>query len=210
MGVITLPKYDLARLEKFLDDRRNEIHREYMANETFIDSAYNSVKDGLPKQGKALDVGCGHGYALDVLKNHGLTPVGITLFDDDYVRATARGHEVHYMDMSFLDFEPETFDVVWARQCIEHSIMPFFTLHEINRVLKMGGFLYIEVPAPNTVGINELDPNHYSVFGSKMWYVLLNKSGFNVVKSYSIKFENERNGVRGEDESYSMLCQKAI
>jgi ubiquinone/menaquinone biosynthesis C-methylase UbiE len=82
------------------------------------------------------------------------------------------------MEQSFLDFPDGSFDLVWARHCVEHSVMPFFTLRGFRRILKPGGYLYLEVPAPDTTFHHETNPNHYSVLSRSGWQSLLKRSGF--------------------------------
>jgi ubiquinone/menaquinone biosynthesis C-methylase UbiE len=84
------------------------------------------------------------------------------------------------MDQSFLDFDDASFDLLWARHVLEHSFMPHYTLTEFRRVLRPGGIMYLEVPAPDTL-LHERNPNHYSVLGKTMWTALLERSGFGIV-----------------------------
>jgi len=109
---------------------------------------------------RVLDVGCGQGPALELFKKTGVTAVGITLGEDDIAACRSRGYTVTRMDQSFLDFADKTFDVVWARHVIEHSVFPLFTLHEYSRVMRDSGILYIEIPAPDTACHHERNINH--------------------------------------------------
>ncbi len=131
-----------------------------------------------PKPGRILDVGCGQGPALDFIRDRGYHAVGITINDEDLRVCREKNHEVYKMDQSFLEFPQGTFDLVWARHCVEHSIMPFFTLQGFQRILKPGGFLYLEVPAPDTSCHHEKNVNHYSVLTRSTWQSLLKRSGF--------------------------------
>jgi hypothetical protein len=45
-------------------------------------------------------------------------------------------------------------------------------------VLKPGGLLYLEVPAPDTGCNHQRNPNHYSVLGKSMWLELIRRAGF--------------------------------
>lgn len=110
-----------------------------------------TVQFGINPDARILDVGCGQGPALDYLRNKGYTStIGLTLNDEDVRICMEKGHDVRKMDQSFLEFEDASFDLVWARHVIEHSIFPYFTLTEFCRVLAPGGTLYLEVPAPET------------------------------------------------------------
>lgn len=126
---------------------------------------------------KVLDVGCGQGVGLEIFREAGLDPLGITL-GADAAGCRSKGLNVLEMDFAFLDFPDESFDLVWCRHAIEHSIFPLFTLAELNRVLKPSGVLYLEVPAPDTACRHQTNPNHYSVLGKSMWIELIRRSGF--------------------------------
>lgn len=129
-------------------------------------------------QGRLLDVGCGQGQAMEIFEGMGLQTTGITLNAEDLEICQKKNFDVRYMDMSFLDFEDGEFDFLWCRHCIEHSVMPFFTLFGFYRVLKKGGFAYIEVPAPDTEVGHQTNKNHFSVLGKSMWSELIVRTGF--------------------------------
>jgi hypothetical protein len=82
--------------------------------------------------------------------------------------------------------------------------MPFFTLHEFNRVLKPGGTIYIEVPAPNVDIMHENNINHYSVLGASSWYSLINRSGYKNIESTEIAFKSDI----GKDKYYRFIATK--
>jgi len=136
---------------------------------------------------KVLDIGCGQGVGLEVFKAAGLDPVGVTLGPDAEV-CRAKGLNVIEMDLSFLDFADDAFDMVWCRHALEHSVFPFFTLSEMHRVLKPGGLLYVEVPAPDTACGHQKNPNHYSVLGKSMWLELIRRVGFGETTAIDIGF----------------------
>jgi SAM-dependent methyltransferase len=136
---------------------------------------------------KVLDVGCGQGLALELFRDAGLDAVGITLGPDAEV-CRSKGLNAVEMDFAFLDFPDASFDLVWCRHAIEHSIFPFFTLFELHRVLKPGGALYLEVPAPDTGPGHQTNPNHYSVLGRSMWLELIRRAGFPEPKVLEMSF----------------------
>ena len=159
----------------------------------------------LVKGTKVLDVGCGQAVALKLFKEIGCDAVGITLGQDDYDYCKSNGYNVHLMDMSFLDFENNSFDFLWVRHALEHSIFPYFTLSEFNRVLKPNGLMYVEVPAPDTDAHHETNPNHYSVLSKSMWNSLLQRSGFEKLQSESISLTLPNNYT---DEYFTFIYKK--
>jgi SAM-dependent methyltransferase len=139
----------------------------------------------LDKSAHILDVGCGYGYFLDKMKEHGYTNLtGITLGHSDAKACRERGHTIKEYDMSFLPqtdgYYDESVDFIFARQSLNHSPYPLFTLMEYNRVLKQGSKIYIEVPAPNSDRKLELHPNNRSIFGEQMLVGLLERTGFTI------------------------------
>lgn len=152
-----------------------------------------------------LDVGCGQGPALVHFRTLGAEPVGITLSDRDVEVCQAQGFEVRKMDQSFLEFEEGCFDLVWARHVIEHSIMPLFTLREFCRVLRPGGWLYLEVPDTDTDAAHAWNANHYSIFSRSGWLALLSKGGFECIDGREYNFPL-LNG--GTDRYLGFYCKK--
>ncbi len=156
----------------------------------------------LPAGAHVLDVGCGQGPALDALREMGYAATGITVNEEDLAVCRTKGHSVRNMDQSFLEFAPETFDLVWARHCLEHSFLPLFTLAGFKRVLKPGGHLYVEVPSPDTPCNHETNPNHYSVLGRSAWRSLLIRSGLTVDAEDTVKLDTPS----GPDEYFIFVC----
>lgn len=158
----------------------------------------------LPQNARVLDIGCGQGLALELFKEKGLHPTGITLNETDASVCRNKGYDVFEMDQSFLDFEDDTFDFVWCRHCLEHSVFPYFTLQEFFRIIGSGGYLYVEVPAPDTGCNHQNNHNHYSVLGKSMWLSLLQRAGFSVMDSIDIDFEVPA----GPDTYWAFILQK--
>lgn len=200
----------LARLVSFIDKIEGETYPE--APSTIHTDITGQVLDIiLPKyttnlSARILDIGCGQGPALDVLRNKGyLSAIGITLNDEDVRVCQLKGHDVRKMDQSFLEFPNDSFDLIWARHVIEHSIFPYFTLTEFARVLAPGGVLYLEVPAPETACHHETNPNHYSVLGRGAWTSLLGRCGFVVREEANFAFTTGM----GPDEYWGLICSKS-
>jgi SAM-dependent methyltransferase len=139
------------------------------------------------KNQAVLDVGCGQGVALEIFRQKGAKAIGVTM-GTDYQVCREKGLEVYEMDQSFLDFPQASFDIVWCRHAIEHSLFPLFTLHGLGEVLKHDGLLYIEVPEPSTPAHHENNPNHYACFTPEVWRSLFTKANFAVRDFFDIAF----------------------
>lgn len=161
---------NIARLQKHLEEVQNTIYIEpdIEYHRVIIDSQIDKLHDFKD----VLDVGFGTGYSLKKFKEKGFNVTGITMNPKEL-----EGFEnVFYMDMCSLDFEDKSFDLVWCRHSLEHSLIPFITLLEFKRVLKDGGKLYVEVPSDNILHIE--NPNHYSLFADHTWLAIFRKAGF--------------------------------
>jgi SAM-dependent methyltransferase len=158
--------------------------------ETYVDPL------NLPKDALIMDMGCGPGYFLDEMKERGYTNlIGVTLSPEDTKICTDKGHIIKQYDMSFIPqkdgFYDESVDFIFCRHSMEHSPYPIFTLAEYNRLLKLKGNLYMEVPAPDSDRRHEYNSNHYSILGLRQWDALLQRAGFAVDKCNTIEFDIE-------------------
>ncbi len=97
-----------------------------------------------------IDVGCGSGDDLMIVKRHnpGATCIGIDLGDCNKERLSQKG--IHFVSVDIenqpLPFESESIDLVIANQVLEHTKEVFWINHEIFRCLKVGGSFYLGVP----------------------------------------------------------------
>ncbi len=196
------------RFESFLERIKKETYPEppselhTIITRKMIDEFLN--KHPLSENKRILDVGCGQGVALEYFESKGFSPIGITLNNEDLSVCKQKGYEVYEMDQSFLDFNDKEFDLIWCRHCLEHSIFPYLTLIEFFRVLKHKGYLYIEVPAPDTSCNHQTNQNHYSVLNKSMWEELIRRTGFDILVVNNIEFEV----VAGNDIYWSFIQQK--
>lgn len=199
----------LARLASFIEVTSMEAYPEppSFLHTKITESVLSAFLDkyAIPTTARILDIGCGHGMAMDILRDRGYYALtGITLSDEDLQACKAKRHHTLHMDQSFLDFADGYFDFLWARHVIEHSIFPYFTLMEFARVLSPEGWLYMEVPAPE-INHHEDNHNHYSVLGRSAWLSLLKRSGFEVLEHPTFPFSWEN---IGPDEYWGFFCVK--
>lgn len=203
-----LRQADIKKINAFLGEIKKDVYPE-PPSETHLEITIRMIdffinQYGLASHSEILDIGCGQGLALDIFTHEGHHPVGITMNAEDYSVCRQKGFLVYEMDQSFLDFDDDTFDLIWCRHCLEHSIFPYFTISEFYRVLKSKGHLYVEVPASDTSCQHERNRNHYSILGRRMWVELLQRSGFTVVDAIDINHEVPA----GPDLYYAFIQQK--
>lgn len=182
--------------------------------ETYIDPL------NLKKDAHILDLGCGPGYFLDEMKEREYTNlVGITLSPEDIKLCESKGHRVKPYDLTFLPqkdgYYDESVDFIFLRHALEHSPYPIFTLMEYNRILKQGGKIYIEVPAPDCERKHETNLNHYSIFGSTQLASLIDRTGFSIDAFNTLEFDlavgvdEEGNKVEVKEKYYCIVATKA-
>ncbi|MEI9907049.1 MAG: methyltransferase domain-containing protein [Actinomycetota bacterium] len=76
-------------------------------------------------------------------------------------------------------FSAEKFDYVFSSSVFEHLAMPWKVVLEINKVLKVGGFIYTQ--APHTCGLHDM-PWDFWRFSDASWDAIFNeKTGFEIV-----------------------------
>jgi ubiquinone/menaquinone biosynthesis C-methylase UbiE len=125
--------------------------RRYMSRRRFAE-----VTDSLGgvRRGRALDVGCGWGYNLFLLRDLGFEPFGIDIVQNDFPAARriaeANGIELRLAgaDVSHLPFKSGSFDAVTSVETLEHVFREDRgdAFDEIARVLAVGGRLSLSTP----------------------------------------------------------------
>lgn len=182
------------------DEGPTELHKKL--NDEMVSSYFDTL--GLPKDANILDVYCGTGYFLDSMKERGYTNVtGITLSESNAKQCQERGHNVKLYDPTFLPqsdgFIDESVDFIYCRHYLHHSPYPIFSLIEYNRLLKLKGKMFIEVPSPDCERPHEYNPNHYSILGHKQLDALLTRTGFKVERFNDIEFDLTSVPAEGEE-----------
>lgn len=99
-----------------------------------------------PKQGCALDVGCGKGLFLQGLRERGWQVFGTELSEISSGHARSLGLTVYTNTVENAPFEAGTFDLITLFHVLEHLPRPQDTLATLFPLLRPGGTLLIEVP----------------------------------------------------------------
>lgn len=141
----------VARLQKTWESRKVGLYKKY-------------IGEG-PR--KVLDVGCGDGRLLKLLKEFGYSEwklVGLELDDEAVSLCQKNGFEAHSTrieDFANEESQASKYDAVIMLQSIEHVEDPADTCEKVHRLLKPGGILIIETP--NLGGLD------YRLFSGQWW-----------------------------------------
>ncbi len=116
-----------------------------------LEARYKVACDNLLKGGKLLDVGCGDGYLMYLLKDYYNLICGID-FDKSGIKLANqklldfKNCQPLRSDCYILPFPDQTFDSVVIADVFEHLENPETCLKEISRVLKIGGNFVLTTP----------------------------------------------------------------
>ncbi len=111
-----------------------------------------------------LDVGCGSGTLLGLLKHRGFRATGLDFSAEAAAIAKAEnGVDVAVGSLEEAHFPAESFDVVTLFHVMEHVTNPRLVLAEVSRVLKPNGVAILQVP--------NIESWQFKIFGAR-WYGL--------------------------------------
>jgi 2-polyprenyl-6-hydroxyphenyl methylase/3-demethylubiquinone-9 3-methyltransferase len=140
-----------------LTDRESAyIETQLQANTRRFTQQVSILKKQLPLQNaRVLDIGCGGGLFLALLRHEGSSVMGIELSDSRAHYATTK-HELkiykHPIESDFWQKGyADHFDAVTLWDVIEHVNYPFETLQSAVNVLKPGGMLFVDTPCRDSL-----------------------------------------------------------
>jgi SAM-dependent methyltransferase len=142
---------------------------------------------------RLLDFGSGFGFFLGVVKEYGWEPVGLEPLPASsvYARATF-GVEVATDTLRPDTFPADHFDVVTAFQVFEHLESPGEVLTVLQRALRPGGIILIEVPNIDSWSTRLMRsrcrhyvPDHINFFSADTLRHLMEVCGFEVLELYN-------------------------
>lgn len=133
------------------DEESAYIETQLQANLQKFRNQADIVKKHLSlNEAKVLDIGCGGGLFLSLLKQDGAEVVGIELSDSRAQYAKIKHdleiHKYAIEDDFWQKGYANSFDAVTLWDVIEHVNYPFQVLQSAANVLKQGGLLFIDTP----------------------------------------------------------------
>jgi hypothetical protein len=134
---------------------------------THLDSVISLCKQFVPdKSSKIVDIGCGKGGFVELLRSHEFNAVG---YDNTY-----QGDSL-YIKKSFFDLNShDRGELLTLRHVLEHIPSPWDFIKEISNANSYHGFLYIEVPDLDWILTNnayfDLFHEHVNYFRAQDFY----------------------------------------
>jgi SAM-dependent methyltransferase len=124
-----------------------------------------------------LDAGCGAGYGTALLAADARSVVGVDLDSEaiDYAKRRYGGPNVEFRvgDMTALDLEAGSVDVVCAFETVEHLVEPELFLAETRRVLRERGMLFASTPRAARTTERPTNPHHVREYSADDFAALL-------------------------------------
>jgi 2-polyprenyl-3-methyl-5-hydroxy-6-metoxy-1,4-benzoquinol methylase len=142
----------------------------------------------MPK-GRLLDVGCGGGGTMKLMKEWGWHVEGVDFDSAAIENARKKGLTAHLGALSDQAFADNSFDAVIMSHVVEHVPRPIDFLREVYRILRPGGRLVIATPNAWSLGhrlwrnawISLATPYHLFVFNPSSLSAVMVRAGFAVV-----------------------------
>jgi O-antigen chain-terminating methyltransferase len=140
----------------------------FRGSEDYVKAGQQAYVPYFAGHARVLDVGCGRGEFLDLLRAAGVEAHGIDLSAESVARCRAKGLDAEVADLfAYLAAQPEaSLGGIFCAQVVEH--LPPERLPELIRLaarcLESGGIIAIETPNPECLAIFAthfyLDPTH--------------------------------------------------
>jgi len=146
----------------------------------------------LPADARILDVGCGDGFHLNLLKKYGKaswTLEGVDIDRRAAEMAEKSGLKVHTGSIEEIGLPENTYDLAFMIQTIEHVEKPEKVLSAARKVLKPNGKLVIVTDNTDSIDFKFFKgsywggyhfPRHWNLFNRKSLANLAAKTGFGV------------------------------
>jgi ubiquinone/menaquinone biosynthesis C-methylase UbiE len=152
----------------------------------------------LPTDARILDVGCGDGFHLNLLKKYGEKTWQLEGIDIDTraaEMAEKSGLRVHVGSVEEINLPENSFDLAFMIQTIEHVEKPEKVLSAVQKILKPNGKLVIVTDNTDSIDFKFFKgaywggyhfPRHWNLFNRHSLKKLAQKTGFDVAELKTI------------------------
>jgi 2-polyprenyl-3-methyl-5-hydroxy-6-metoxy-1,4-benzoquinol methylase len=141
------------------------------------------------EKGNFLDVGCGIGYFLLIMKYLGMNSYGVE--PGEFDKKLSEDYNLNIFNGALIDakYDDNFFDVITLNHVLEHVNNPSEVMGELHRILEPGGYLIIGVPISDSLAFKifgkywaQLDtPRHLFIFSTTTLKRYAEKCDFKIV-----------------------------
>ncbi len=166
----------------------------FRGSEEYVKRNQQFYVDRFRSCASVLDLGCGRGEFLDVLREAGIPGRGIDLGEEFIAICRQKGLDAEQADLfEYLDgLEDDSLDAVFCAQVVEH--LPPERLPDLARLaaakLRRRGLIAIETPNPECLAIFAthffLDPTHTRPVPAALMGFHLEEAGFGAVEIHQL------------------------
>jgi SAM-dependent methyltransferase len=142
-----------------------------------------------------LEIGAGTGQDSLYFRDGGLDVVAVDLSPQMVERCRAKGLEAYVRDFLHLDFDPDSFDAVYAMNCLLHVPNADLSqvLEAVRAVLRPGGLFYVGLwggeSAEGVIDSDEQVPKRFFSFRTDEEIFAYVDDGFEVIDFHTVEHE---------------------
>jgi len=179
--------YDLVYPSTSQLERRNLGKHFFMIYNYTLNGWLHNLPSGDGHGERILDVGCSNGRKLLDFRRRGYQVFGVDMASDAICEANKLfGEGFHCGSLDSARYDDDYFDYVRMDNTLEHIQDPFAVLHEVKRILKPGGSLFLYVPNGASISvrllrgfsINSWIPFHVVLYSPATLKATLGHAGF--------------------------------
>ena len=166
----------------------------FRGDEKYIRQNLEIYKPYFEKCINVLDIGCGRGEFLEIMREAGVSAIGIDLGEESIAYCTEKGLTVERADLfEYLANQPdEEFDGIMSSQVVEHlapDALPKM-VQLCAQKIRRGGVIAIETPNPECLAIFAtyfyLDPTHTRPVPHQLMGFYLEEAGFGHIEVHKL------------------------
>lgn len=163
---------------------------------------------GLSDKAKIIDIGCGDGFHLSLLKDYGKANWQLEGVDADERAASVakkNGLDVHCGLLENLNLQPASYDLAFLIQTIEHLADPPKLLRDVRSLLRPGGKVIIVTDNTDSFDFKIYKDRHWGGYHFPRHWYLFNKETMRLLaKKVDLEVESLTTAVSPVNWVYSI------